>query len=72
MPVVAGADQPTHQHAVDGSINLPSTSIGLASGCCAGGYAGTGSYPFQATSTLDASGLPFLLAPFCQQTGGSL
>lgn len=64
----ADATQPTHTHTFLGEMTLPDTSIGLASGCCAGGYAATGTYPFEGTSSLDALGLPFLMTPFCQKT----
>ena len=65
--IFTDADQDLHQHNLNGAVDLPSTSVGLASGCCAGGYAGAGTYSFDSTTTNDAVEFPFLLTPLCQK-----
>ncbi len=66
-PHSTDGDQPSHDHTLQGAMNLPSTSVGLASGCCAGGYAGAGTYDFQATTSDNPTELPFLMIALCQR-----
>eukprot|EP00042_Codosiga_hollandica_P033405 m.222650 g.222650 ORF g.222650 m.222650 type:complete len:365 (-) comp54178_c0_seq8:112-1206(-) len=61
-----GGDQPVHNHTVSGSISLPNTSVELASGCCASGYAEAGNVEFSAVTVADPTNLPFLMLPMCQ------
>ena len=67
-PVDQGADQPIHNHTLSGAVDLTSTAVELASGCCATGYAGQGSYDFQAVTVDGPANLPFILLSMCQQS----
>jgi len=60
---------PVHDHQFSGSVGLGSAGVGLASGCCANGYAAAQTYDFQGTSTDDAVLLPYMALPMCAQTG---
>ena len=57
-----------HNHTLSAAIELPSTAIELASGCCATGYAGEGTYAFNAVAENAPVNLPFVLLPMCVQT----
>ena len=63
-----GADQAQHNHTAQGYIELTSTPIELASGCCADGYAGAGLYDYATITAEDPTNIPFVLLPMCQQT----
>lgn len=65
--IPAGATQPQHGHAVSGKVTLPPSDIGLASGCCAGGYAGAGDYAFEGSTTPSSIDFPFLMLPLCER-----
>lgn len=39
------ANGPSHDHEIDVTVSLPPAGVGLASGCCASGYAAAGAYP---------------------------
>jgi hypothetical protein len=58
---------PSHTHQFNGTILFPSVSVGLASGCCAGGYAGAGVYPFEGNTNAATGDFPFLQVPLCVQ-----
>jgi hypothetical protein len=58
---------PGTAHDLSGTVHLGSSDIGLASGCCADGYAGAADVPFSATTTVAAPGFPFLMVAACVQ-----
>ena len=55
-------------HDFTATVDLPPTSIGLASGCCANGYAGAGTVEFSSTTAPAAAGLPFIMVSVCVQS----
>jgi hypothetical protein len=57
----------THAHAAAGDVTTASHGIALASGCCADGYAQSGTYPFATTSDAVAHGLPTLHVLQCRK-----
>lgn len=59
--------EPPHSHALDGQLPVMSTGVGLASGCCAGGYAGADTYDFHADTTGDDVEIPWLMVTLCEQ-----
>lgn len=59
--------EPQHGHSVTGSVTLPSASVGLASGCCAGGYAATGTYPYEGATSQDTVSFPYLMVALCER-----
>jgi len=59
---------PEHSHGFSGSIDMGGTGVGLASGCCASGYAGAGGYSFQGDTDSSPVDLPFLSLVLCEQT----
>jgi len=62
---------PGHVHDYSGSINMGGTGVGLASGCCADGYAGAGTYNFHGTSASSPANLPYIEVVMCEQSGSS-
>ena len=44
----------THTHGMDGSINLPGHEIAGGSGCCASGYAASGTHSFTGETVVDS------------------
>jgi len=56
---------PAHPHQFAGTLQTHSCGVGLASGCCASGYAADGSYPYSGTSADAAINLPYLSVPLC-------
>jgi hypothetical protein len=64
QPLAPGEDRP-HSHSVAGNIATNSHGIALAGGCCAGGYARNGTYPFTIASGPSSSGLPHIQLRAC-------
>ncbi len=60
-----------HSHGVKGDIILAAHGIGLASGCCGGGYAAAGNVGFSATSSDATATFPSLHSLACVASGGS-
>jgi hypothetical protein len=58
-PLAYGEDR-AHTHPVAGQLTTTPSGIALASGCCGGGYAQNGSYPFSAPTDSSSSGIPYL------------
>ncbi|HZS38465.1 MAG TPA: hypothetical protein VFF06_16635 [Polyangia bacterium] len=58
-PLARGEDR-GHSHAVSGALTTTASGVALASGCCGGGYAQSGSYPFAAPTANASSGLPYV------------
>jgi len=58
---------PDHHHSFEGSVGTNSCGVGLASGCCGGGYAGNGVYDYKDTSASAEIDLPYLSVPMCMQ-----
>jgi hypothetical protein len=56
------------QHPFSGAVDLNVNDVGLASGCCAGGYAASGETPFASTTDPAISHLPFIMVPACVQS----
>lgn len=54
-----------HDHQFEGQVELGSTGVGLASGCCGGGYAQSNIYYYQGTTGSDATNLPYIMIPMC-------
>lgn len=52
-------------HQLSTTITLPSTGVGLGSGCCADGYAEAGDIAFVADTTSASAGLPYIMVPMC-------
>jgi hypothetical protein len=61
----SGTGQPAHRHGFAGSITPPSVGVGLASGCCASGYAKAQTYSFESLTADADINLPFLFVPTC-------
>lgn len=59
----------THAHTVEGSVSTGTAGVGLASGCCAGGYAGAGEYTFNGESSTTVTDVPYLSMPLCARVG---
>lgn len=53
-----GSTPKTHTHALSGSLETSSHGIALVTGCCNGGFAENGSYPFAATTEPVAAAMP--------------
>lgn len=64
----SGKSNPAHAHDIVGSLDLPSTGVGLASGCCGGGYIGAGTYGFSGATSSDSDMLPYTLIPLCRSS----
>lgn len=60
---------PGADHSLDVTVTLPSVGVGLASGCCADGYAASGSAPLITTTDPALPLFPFAMVPLCQQIG---
>ncbi len=56
----------THAHGFSGAVSVPSVGVGLASGCCAGGYGGAGSFGYSGTTDPASSNLPYMAVTQCQ------
>lgn len=63
-----GSSNPSHDHTISGSLNLPSVGVGLASGCCGNGYIGAGTYDYSGHTSQDSELLPYTLAPLCRNS----
>ena len=59
--------EPAHTHLVEGSIPTTGTGVGLASGCCASGYAGATAVSFTATTTDNVVDFPWMMITMCEQ-----
>lgn len=59
---------PQHSHGLNASINFPAFGIELASGCCGGPYAGSGSFPFAGVTTNNDVDVPYTFYPLCRQS----
>jgi hypothetical protein len=70
------AQSPTgvpHVHQLQGSIATVPAGIELIHGCCADGYAESGTYDYScATDDTQGVGIPYLMLPLCQRAPGSL
>jgi hypothetical protein len=64
---LASDEQRLHRHAAEGAIDVGDHGIALAGGCCGGGYAASGSYPFSITSTDSAVDLPYVELLQCRK-----
>ncbi len=60
-----GAWGSSHIHAVSADIPLPGHGIGLASGCCGGGFASAGTLGFNGTSDASTSAFPSVQRVAC-------
>lgn len=58
---------PQHNHPFSGNVNTNSVGVGLASGCCAGGYAANHNYAYTGTSNSTAFELPYAMVPLCRK-----
>ena len=56
-------EEPTASHGIAGSLSLASTGVGLATGCCDGGYAKAGMYSFDGNTHDEAVHFPFIMLP---------
>jgi len=63
------SDSPFHDHTYSGSVTTSSTGVGLASGCCGGGYVMNQAYYFDGVTSSDAVDLPYMSVPMCIQYG---
>jgi len=63
------SDSPAHFHTYTGSVTTQSVGVGLASGCCGGGYVMNQAYYFDGDTSSDAVGLPYMSVPMCIQFG---
>jgi len=64
-PLEVGEDR-QHTHTFSGSVTIPSTGVGLGSGCCAEHYGAAGGYSFQGTTAGASTGLPYTIVTQCQ------
>jgi hypothetical protein len=54
-----------HTHDLAGTLATSPKGIALASGCCAGGYAKNGSYPFSGATASASAAPPYLPLVAC-------
>jgi hypothetical protein len=64
---LATDEQRAHRHAAEGAIDVGSHGIALAGGCCGGGYAESGSFPFSVMSTDSPVDLPYVELLQCRK-----
>lgn len=55
----------SHAHQMNGTVTSSSCGVGLASGCCASGYAETGTYVYEGESEAEPCDFPYLMMPLC-------
>ena len=67
-----GTNDPTHTHDFSGTVTTRSCEVGLASGCCADGYAAQGTYDYETTTDDNAVAFPYVSVPLCVQYGDLL
>jgi hypothetical protein len=60
---------PGADHSLDVTVSFGSNGVGLASGCCADGYAAAGSAPLTTNTDPALPLFPFAMVPLCQQIG---
>jgi len=60
------AENRTHTHQFSGQLSVPSTGVGLASGCCAEGFGAPGSYGFSGVTGASGADLPYVIVTQCQ------
>jgi len=58
-----------HTHPFAGAVQTNDCGVGLASGCCADGYAANKQYIYESVTDHAAVELPYLKAPMCAKTG---
>lgn len=63
-----GGSSATHAHTVDATFELPGYGIGLASGCCGGGYAKAGATAFAGKSADGNVNFPSLRLRLCESS----
>ncbi len=64
---LASDEERQNAHAANGTVTTSSHGIALAGGCCAGGYAKNGSYPYAATSGTATADLPYVELQQCRK-----
>jgi hypothetical protein len=64
---LASDEERAHTHVASGAVDTGSHGIALAGGCCAGGYAKGGSYPFTTTSGEATIDLPYIELLQCRK-----
>jgi hypothetical protein len=57
----------THDHSFSNSISTTPAGVGLASGCCSGGYARNGQYNVQGIGYEEPVDFPYATATLCRQ-----
>jgi len=65
-PVLAVGENRTHGHGFSASFTIPSTGVGLGSGCCAEHYGAQGNFKFQGGTDSGAVGFPYAIVTQCQ------
>lgn len=71
IPPVSPVD-PVHHHGINGTLHIPSAGVGLASGCCASGYAKSLTYGYNGWTRDTAMALPYAMVPLCARKGSKL
>ena len=64
---LAPLERRTHTHAFSGEVATEKRDVAIGSGCCTGGYAKNGTYPYTGVSSADDSGLPYMQLLQCEK-----
>jgi hypothetical protein len=56
---------PAHGHTLGGAVETTSCQVGLASGCCADGYAANGEYAYDGAADKEPADFPYISVPLC-------